>query len=249
MEAHADAFGIEYTPATSITTLTATVKYVHRLSGLFICYDESQGLIPVNYHKATPPARLNFVRCQVIDRDLGCAFLATPQSYKQTLDQYVKTTGYRMEQWLGRLAPATILPADLGKQDLLAVARIHFPDMPEPFLKLIAADAMNSEGYLKNMEITAKCARFIAQERGHAPPTLEDVQAAIEEIMPGVNTSTAPVQAGAATLPPRRARAAVPTRNTAEEIAAPGSEQDLPVRSLKSNCPDRGGIELYVASE
>lgn len=234
IEAHATALGIDFTPTTRTSTLTGLVKYVHAHSGLFICYDESQFLVPISYHKTTPPARLNFVRCQVIDRGLGCAFIATPQSYRQTLDQYVKTTGYRIEQWLGRLAPAVVLPVDLGAGDMLAIARLHFPGLPDPYLKRIAARAMLTEGYIKNMEHTAKRALFFAQERGHAGnPNREDIDDAIawlmgEEPPPAMEQAAAPVirrQSGpsAATKPdqrpfssgnPRGRNAAVPALET-----------------------------------
>jgi hypothetical protein len=190
--AHADAFGIEYTNRTSTQVLRADVQYVNQRSGLFLVYDESQFLVPVNYSKTTAPHRLNWVRRQVVDRDRGCGLIATPQSYRQTLDHYVKTTGYRIEQWLGRLAPAVILPADLGTADLLAVAKLHFPEMPVPFLKLIAARAMRSEGYLKNLEITAKRASFLAEEQGRAHVTIEDVKQAIAQMMPETVAPAAP---------------------------------------------------------
>ncbi len=158
--------------------------YVHQHSGLMVIYDESQFLIPTRYSQSTPPARINFVRCQVIDRGLPCALFATPQSYRQTLDQYVKTTGYRVEQWLGRMAPAEILPSDLDKEDLMAIARLHFPALPASHLKLIIARAMQSEGYIKNLEFAGKRALFIAQENGRTQPSVEDVERAIADMMP-----------------------------------------------------------------
>lgn len=182
--AHADAFGISYGVKTPVSELKRKVEFVHRHLGLFLVYDEAHFLVPVNYHQGTPPCRLNWIRCQVIDRDCGCAFFATPQSYRETLDAYVKKTGYCMEQWLGRLAPAVVLPESLDSADVLAVARNHFPDVPEPYLKLISARAMQSEGYLKNVEITVKRARFLAGERGRNKPELADVQDAIGYIMP-----------------------------------------------------------------
>jgi hypothetical protein len=167
-----------------VSALKRQVEFVHRHSGLFLVYDEAHFFVPASYHKATPPNRLNWVRSQVIDRDCGCAFFATPQSYRETMDAYVKKTGYCMEQWLGRLAPAVVLPDSLASADVLAVARNHFPEVPEPYLKLISARAMQKEGYLKDMEITVKRARFLAGERGRSEPELEDVKAAIDYGMP-----------------------------------------------------------------
>lgn len=186
--AHADAFGLDYTPATPISRLKADVEFIYRHSGLFCVYDEAQFLIPQNYTRNTPPQRLNWVRCQVIDRELGCAFFATPQTYRQTVDQFSKLTGYRMEQWLGRLAPPVLLPADLEWEDALAVARKNFADVPEDFLQLITARAQQTAAPLKSLEIAAKRARYLAHKEGRNAITLSDVEAALVYITP-----TAPV--------------------------------------------------------
>jgi hypothetical protein len=122
----------------------------------------------------------------------GCAFFATPRSYRETLAAYVKKTGYNMEQWLGRLAPAVVLPESLAKEDVLAVVRKHFGGVPEPFLKLVAARAMQSEGYRKNAELCLKRSLFLAGERGRTQPDLADVQEALNYIMPGTSPTAAP---------------------------------------------------------
>lgn len=202
LEAHADAFGLEYTDATPTTKLRTEVKFIMRLSGLFTVYDEAQFLVPLSYNKTTPPSRLNFVRCQVIDKNLSCAFFATPQSYHQTLQRYVDTTGYRIEQWLGRIAPTVILPPDLSSRDLVAIAKAHFPDLSEPFLKLIAGRAMTTEGYIKSVELTAKRARFLAEERGSSKVDLEDVKLAIAYIMPGAELAGPGATRGKASATP-----------------------------------------------
>ena len=73
--AHADAFGLDCTRTTPTSRLKADVEFICRHSGLFLVYDEAHFLVPQNYSRTTPPQRLNWVRCQVIDRGLGCAFL------------------------------------------------------------------------------------------------------------------------------------------------------------------------------
>ncbi len=168
--APADACGHPSNPGTSSAEWRRAVEYLHRHSGLFLIYDEAHFLVPVSYHKSTPPRRLNWVRCQVIDREPGCAFFATPQSYRETLDAYVKKTGFNLEQGLGRLAPPVVWPASLDSADVLAVARNHFPDVPEPYLKLISARAMPSEGALKNVKICVKRTRFLAAQHGRPAP-------------------------------------------------------------------------------
>ncbi len=241
--AHADAFGIEYTSRTTTQRLRADVQFVNQRAGLFIIYDEAQFLVPVNYNKSTAPHRLNWVRRQVVDRERGCGLIATPQSYHQTLDQYVKTTGYKMEQWLGRMAPPVILPADLGREDLLAVAKLNFPDMPMPFLKLIAARAMRSEGYLKNLEITAKRAAFLAEENGRNQVNAQDVQDAIAQMMP--ETVAEQPEAGHQAPAPRSDRpqcVALVKPARAHAQRTPGFTD----RSLSDKLPLKGGIEAQL---
>lgn len=178
IEAHADAFGIEYTAGTSVSRLKELVQFVLRHSGLFLVYDEAHALVPTNYTRNTPPNRLNWVRCEVIDRGLGCAFFATPQSYHQTLAQYTATTGYKMEQWLGRIGRPVVLPEFIGPEDLLAVARNNFPDVSDVLLELTCSRAMRTGSPLQTIELLARRARFLASEAGRSGVSLDDIQEA-----------------------------------------------------------------------
>lgn len=183
LAAHADAFGIEYNDRTPVQQLKRAVQWVVQHSGLFICYDEAHFLTPVNYCKDTPPKRINWVRCQVIDKGVGCAFFATPQSLNQTLEKYAAKTKYNLEQWIGRLAPPVVLADYYDRDELMAVAAVHFPDFPEKLLALICSRAMQSEGYLKSMEYTARYASALAVERRHRTPTIQDVDEALGRMM------------------------------------------------------------------
>ena len=182
--AHADALGITYNDRTPAPRLKRAVEWVLRQSRLFICYDEAHFLVPVDYCRDTPPRRINWVRCQVIDKGIGCAFLATPQSLDQTMERYAARTKYNFEQWLGRLAPPIVLTDYYDRAELMAVARIHFPEFPEQQLALICARAMQTEAYLKGMEFAARYATALALESRRRQPSLQDVDAAIERMMP-----------------------------------------------------------------
>ena len=183
--AHADALGIEYNDRTRIQRLKREIEHVLRNSGLFICYDEAHFLTPVNYYANTPPRRINWVRCQVIDKGVGCAFFATPQCLSQTLEKYAAKTKYNLEQWIGRLAPPVVLADYYDRDELMAVAKVHFNNFPEKLLALICSRAMQSEAYLKGMEFAARYASALALDRRHRTPTVQDVDEAIERMMPG----------------------------------------------------------------
>ena len=78
------------------------VQFTLRNTGLFLLYDESQGLIPMVYGKDTPPRRLERVRTEVIDRGIPCAFLALPKDSNETLQRYAEKTKYRLAHgWAG----------------------------------------------------------------------------------------------------------------------------------------------------
>ena len=223
----AHAAALHYTPPRTISAceLDRVIQFIVRHSGLFLIYDESQWLIPSSYTRDTPPMRLDWIRSHVIDSPgaAGCAFFATKQSYRQDLDKFVKKTGFVMEQWLGRMAPIVTLPADVDRDDLLAVARLNFPDIRPAFLKLIAARAMQSEGLLHHIEITAKRARFIAREAGRPEPGQADIESAIADMMPHALRPAlpSPRASAAAPLPPRGTAPAPPQRDTRPEEETP----------------------------
>lgn len=183
MRAHADAFGIDYTPATTCSTLKDKVEFVVARSRLMVVYDEAHARLPINYHQATPPRRLNWIRSKVIGRGIACAFFATPQSYKQTLAKWVEDTGYRVEQWLGRLAPTVILSDVIPVEEVIEAARPQFPELTQSQLEELADRAILSDGYLKRLEMAGKRARFLARERSHSKPTTPDALAACADMM------------------------------------------------------------------
>lgn len=184
LRAHADALGIPYSHTTTGLTLRDQVEFIIKNSGLAIIYDEAHYLVPTSYTKATPPRRLNWVRAKLVDRDVPTAFFATPQSYKQSLARYAEETGYRIEQWLGRVAPAVILSDVIPFAEIVAVARSKFPELTQTQLEELADRAIVSDGYLKSLELAGKRARFLAGERGHTAPTTEDLLDACRDMLP-----------------------------------------------------------------
>lgn len=135
---------------------------------------------------------------------------------------------------------------------MLAVAWNHFPDVPEPFLKLLSARAMQSEGYLKNLEICVKRARFLAGEDGRAPLTLADVQAALDYTMSGTSkpslgaTKAMPEKAKKSPpRPPAPTPILPPIRRAVSRPAQVGLNNDFPRRET---LPKVGAEEPCLAS-
>jgi hypothetical protein len=201
-KAIAEALGINFNHRVKRLDLKARVEYVLRHGGLFLIFDEAAFLLPQRFSQTTPPMRLNWVRQQIVDRKLPFAMVTTPQTYQHALTKFVKKTGYRIEQFVGRNLLTVNLPMDLSHADLIAVAKIHFPELDSDYLDLIAGKAMQSESYLKAVEAIAKRARYLARANRHRAITMGDLDAAINDVMP------ARPQIESVEEPPRKRRAA-----------------------------------------
>jgi hypothetical protein len=211
----AQALGIAAKYGTRAQVLRERVEYILQQGRMFLILDESAFLIPQNYTAETAPARLNWVRTEVADRGLPLALVVTPQTFLPAVDRFVKKTGFAMQQFLGRIYRAVQLPAELDRPDLLAVARIHFPEMGDEYLEVIADLAELSENYLQTVEAVAKLARFIARREGHRRVTISDIEAAAGEIIPRqaapapASTLSAGQQPGTRRAPERAAERAI----------------------------------------
>jgi len=245
MRAHADALGLAYHPQSTASALKDKVEYILARAGLGILFDEAHFLVSQNYTEGTPPRRLNWIRARLIDRGVTTAFFATPQSYEQTLAKYAESTGYRIEQWLGRVAPTVILSDVIPFDEIVAVARTQFPELPQALLERLADRAILSDGYLKSLELAGKRARFLSRERGHATPDEQDVLDACADMMPTAprvvsvplvpaeRAATAPGKASATSLPSRC------TRPFADDLAADLAADPEAEFSRRSHRPDR----------
>jgi hypothetical protein len=186
--AYAEAFGMDVTPGTQTRDLKERVQFTLRNAGLFCVHDEAHWLIPVKYQKDTPPQRLNWVRTQIVDRHVPCAFFCTPQSQEETLERYVEKTHHNMEQWLGRMPQPVLISDKPTYEDLMSVARVRFSDFPQAALDELcdAADEkiegsgarLNGEGGFKIVELAGARARFLAAQRG-GKITVADIRTAV----------------------------------------------------------------------
>jgi hypothetical protein len=180
----AQALGIATRYGTRAQVLRERVEYILQQGRMFLILDESAFLIPQNYTAETAPARLNWVRTEVVDRGLPLALVVTPQTFLPAVDRFVRKTGFAMQQFFGRNHRVVQLPGELEEADMIAVAQIHFPEMGDEYLALIADLAGLSENYLQTVEAVAKLARYIARREGHRRITVSDIETAASEVIP-----------------------------------------------------------------
>jgi hypothetical protein len=177
-----EALGMNCSYASSLTRLKERIEYVVQHGGLFLVLDEGHFLAPMNFTTTTTPHRLNWVRTEIVDRGLPLAISMTPQAFKGAVDRFVKKTGYDMTQFFGRDFLPCLLPEVLSEADLIAVARIHFPELGENALGYIANEARLSQNYLQTVEAVARRTRDLARKRGD-PVKVKDIQTAVCEVL------------------------------------------------------------------
>ncbi len=238
----AEALGMEFTYSTRPQNLKERIEYVIEHSGLFLVLDEGAFLLPANYSTTTPPARLNWLRSVIIDRGHPFAVLMTPQVFDGAARKFVKKTGYIMDQFLGKMHDTTKLPEELSRQEMIAVARVHLPELGSDYLAVIADAAIMSPNYLHAVESIAKRCRYLARKSGRSRISAGDIETAAGEIMeriePAQVAAPGPVveaplmshsgpkkgrsmtPARAEKFPPRSLRGTVPEIERAEEISA-----------------------------
>lgn len=160
------------------------IEFVLRHTGIFLIMDEAAYLIPQNYTKTTAPMRLNWVRAEIVDRGLPLALSVTPQTFLPAVERFVQKTQYTMEQFLGRTYRVVQLPITIGREDVMAVARIHFPGLADCFYSQFADLARVSKNYLQSVEAISKLARYISKKNGHKRIMVDDIKAAADELIP-----------------------------------------------------------------
>ena len=179
------ALGIEVGARQTAGRLRESIDYVIRHGRLLLAFDESHLLFPTRFSRTTAPARLNWVRRSVMDAGVGCAFIATPQSYDGAKRRFVAKTAHTIEQFEERLLKTVHLPEQLADEDLLRVARIHFPDQNEDYLRLAVGKVLLAgRSFVSDLEKIAVLAREYAAEAGKASPGLAQINAAIADVLP-----------------------------------------------------------------
>jgi hypothetical protein len=236
IRAVAEALGMVVSFGARGMELRDKVEFVLRHGKLGMLLDEAHNLLPVRYGRNSVPARLNWVRAEVIDRGLPCALATTPQTFNGQSSRFVKHTGFNLDQWNGRIALTARLPDVLGKHDLAAVARIHFPELGEKQLDAIIAAAMYSESYLKAVEDISSRARWIAHRRASDSISAADIRAAICDVVP---CATELLQAGG--------QQGDPAHSKDRRLAAPArTRRETTAELVRSLCPGETPTALSV---
>lgn len=180
-----------------------------------LVFDEAQFLLPLNYTKNTVPHRMNWIRRRVMDRHIACTMIATPQGYTSARDKFVKKTGYAVAQFDERILEIK-LPDEVEKDDLLSIARVQFPKLPQQYLEYVVSNTLATErNFMSDIAKIAKLSRVQAEQAGRKLQSLEDIKIAIASVLPSAET-TQPSTPTHARVPTAKARKTAPAAHKME---------------------------------
>lgn len=181
----AKSIGLEVGAQTNGRALAEKIDYCLRFLKLQLIFDEAQFLLPASYSRNSAPARLNWFRRTIMDQQIPALLVCTPQSYLPAKRRFVKTTGFAIEQFEERIDKTVNLPDELDESDLLAVARVHFPDLSDDYLQYVVSKTIATErNYTSDIAKIARHARDHAEENGRKRAILADINAAIADVLP-----------------------------------------------------------------
>lgn len=229
----AKSLGVDVGPQTNARSLAEKIDYVLRFLKVQLIFDEAAWLLPSVYSRHTAPARLNWFRHTIMDRQIAAVLVSTPQSYFPAKRRFLKATGYAIEQFDERIDETVNLPTELQEEDLLAVARVHFADLSEDSLDyVVARTVITDRNFISDIAKVARHAKYNAKENGRSRPILADIKAAIAGLL---HSAERPVEKQAS----RKVTAApLQVRSTASAKTPPGSSRIAPVETFS-----RRGLE------
>lgn len=238
----ADAFFHPYAAGTPVEQLESDLIFILNNSGCLIVADEAHFLLPPRYTKKTQPERLNFYRCQIVDRGVPTAILVTPQPHDHAVKRFTEKTGFPMEQWLGRSTWPVKLPETLSSADVLAVVRHHLPGCDQSTAEAIASRAINSAAFLKSVSNVAQRALYLAKADGASKPTRVHIHTALDELLPSATKVSLLRPASA----PGKVKAGESTAETPrvmrEHLAQPLSDDTDPLPAPRFRVPEAGAL-------
>jgi len=200
------ALGLELPHQAALSEVRQQIDFVLRYSRLCLVFDEAAFILPQRFSKRTPASRVHWLRSAVLDHNIPCAIVCSPESFGRVSDLFAKTTGCDVQQIFGARAFKVKLPNSVSLDDMSAIARVKFSDFDARVLEYLASIAFSSKGGLPALEQLAKRARFLAGGNG-CDVRLQHLDCAISEITPN---ACAVVPEPARTL---RARGAAASRS------------------------------------
>jgi hypothetical protein len=147
-------------------------------SELMLVLDESQFLWPQVQRPRGVPPRMLWTKT-LFDAGSPIALIAL-DDFSRWQELYVKKTLWTDQQFERRLNRRVALPPEHSQEDMLKIARAHFPAGDSRTWKLLAAYALGTEKKQASGIVEAlESARYRAESAGREEPLFADIEAAL----------------------------------------------------------------------
>lgn len=174
----AKALGIARGASFKAQQMKVRIEEMLGTSELMVVFDEAQYLWTQAMRPRKTPDRLLWVKT-TFDAGTPIALIAHTD-FSKWQAHYVARTLWTDEQFERRLNRRVNLPAEHSREDMLKIARAHFPAGEARTWKLLAAYALGTEKKQASGIVEAlESARYRAELAGRAEPIFADVEAAL----------------------------------------------------------------------
>lgn len=147
-------------------------------SDLLLAFDESQYLWGQNYRPRKTPDRLLWIKT-MFDAGTPIALIAH-NDFSKWQALFVKQTLWTDEQFERRLNRRIALPTEHSREDMLKIARAHFPEGDSRCWRLLAGYALGTEKKQASGIVEAlESAHYRAEQAGRQQVTFADIEAAL----------------------------------------------------------------------
>jgi len=235
----AEAYGVSSGLSLKSVQLRERIEKVARAAGLMIVFDEAQKLLGDAFRIYRRPSRITWVINQLVNCGVPVALVATDE-FETEKQRIQKQTGWKWEQFDGRIGIPEILPKELSQDDLTAVARNWLPEGDAASIKALVGYALFTKSNIAGIKHVVVKARYEAGQQGREKLNLADIKSAIQARMP-VDTANvvSPVLAKPVSerFTPLRSKRTVKLRGESVRAAS------LEVSGLQPGCRAGAGAE------
>lgn len=161
-----------YTEGLTMGDLKIRIKSALSTGDLVLIIDESQWAVGSSKQV---PKRIAWLLTALVNYGIPVALIATPQ-FASSVQANAKRSGWRVNQFVGRVQHYDPLPEELTEEDLLAVAAYHLPDGEKDSHEFLAAYAGATRSYLQGISRLVKRARWEVKKLGRDRVEFEDLE-------------------------------------------------------------------------
>ena len=147
------------------TEIKARIEEALQPGHLMLVIDEGHFIFPQTERaERSAPKRIDWLRTALIDFGVPIALISTPQRFARSCERFRKA-GWNSNQIQRRVARTALLPRELTKKDMVAIAKHYFPLAPAQDALLIAGAAALTIGFLGTIANLRKRVNFLTSRR------------------------------------------------------------------------------------